>query len=147
MAKTWETRRLYRYEMTNIKHFPKALSKRRSMKYLRTKATEIWGKHGRNGIDVPDIKAWNGTTWSSIRQGMIGWSYSEGFKVIKLGRDYRTLHYLLHELVHCMGYNTHGRGFVKKYTELLVEYGGIDEGELVIGMGMFGIKVPAWKSE
>lgn len=144
MLKSEETWRLYKWESYTIsfKHFPERLTKRRSMAYLRRLAHQIWAKHGRNGIATLDIKAWNSTYWMQEKKQWRGWSYSAGFKEMRLGRDYRTVQYLLHELTHCIGYASHGRGFLRKYGELLVEYGGVEEGWLALSMGMFGIKLP-----
>lgn len=144
MSKSEDTWRLYKWESHVIKAhmLPDRLTKRRSMDYLRKYAHKIWAKHGRTGIDKLDIKAWNATYWQQEKEKWRGWSYSAGFKEMRLGRDFRTEQYVLHEITHCIGYVWHGRAFLKKYTELLVEYGGVDEAWLALSMGIYGIKVP-----
>lgn len=144
MSKSVDTYRLYKWESAVIKNhvLPDSLTRRRSMSELRKFAHKVWSKHGRNGIEKLDIKAWNETYWHVGKEKWRGWSYSAGFKEMRLGRDFRTLQYVLHELTHCIGYQWHGRAFVRKYAELLIEYGGVDEGWLVLSMGMFGIRVP-----
>lgn len=148
MSTSWDTYRLYKWESAMVKYhlFPDSLTKRRSMEYLRKFAHRVWSKHGRNGIDKLDIKAWNATYWHTGKEKWRGWSYAMGFKEMRLGRDFRTTQYVLHELTHCIGYFWHGKEFVRKYGELLVEYGGLDEGWVAMSMGMYGIKLLDFKS-
>ena len=89
---------------------------------------------------MPSVKSWNGTYYVHRDRKFKGWSFALGYSEIKLAKRHRSIQVLLHELVHTMGFGTHGRSFVKKYIELLVAYGGMEEGEIVIGMGMFGIQ-------
>lgn len=140
-----ETVRLYKFEdyTKSKKGFPYVLVCERTMPDLRDFAEKVWKKHGRTGWKLPEIKPWNGLCWHQKNRKFVGWSYS-GTGVIKLAKRHRNKLVLLHELVHAMGYGTHGRGFVRKYGELLVEYGGLDEGYLAMSMGIFGIRLPAF---
>ncbi len=135
-----ETRRLYRFEAVFLHpQFKPHINRPRSLQYLRRLARRVWDKHGRKGIGVPRIRVMDG----------LEWSYCVGYSDIVLATATRTRHHhphdtievLLHELTHAMGYGTHGKGFVRKYVALLVEYGGCDEGELQLALASFGIKI------
>lgn len=129
-----ETRRLYQFEQVYMRD----RVRRRSEAYLQRFARKVWAKHGRKGARVPVVK---------LRPD-IDMSWCIGFSLIELsvsgktrgGFQHNTVEVLLHELVHAIGYRTHGRGFVRKYIELLVEYAGFDEGELRLALGLFKIK-------
>lgn len=135
-----ETRRLYQFEQVFMRPECAPLSsiKPRSQAYLQRFARKVWAKHGRKGIRVPVVK---------LRQDL-DHSWCVGFSLIELsisgkargGFKHNTIEVLLHELVHAIGYRTHGRGFVRKYVELLVEYAGFDEGELRLALSLFNIK-------
>ena len=88
----------------------------------------------RAGLPVPKVVAGKGTEYSG------GWcSYAAGYQKIVLTRSQRTVAVLLHELVHTFGFGTHGKKFVRKYIELLVEYAGCNEGELRLALGLFNV--------
>lgn len=133
-----ETRRVYKFEASYFREdvTPYA-SKPRSMLFLRKLAEKVWAKHGRERLSVPKIEVIDGAKWSEC----------DGYTRITLATSkntrgnlpHNTIDVLLHELTHAIGYRTHGRGFIRKYTELLVEYGRCDPGELRMAMEMFGI--------
>lgn len=135
-----ETRRLYKFEHVFIRagNVPPFAIQCRSQAYLRQFAKKVWEKHGRKGVRVPTVK---------VRDD-IDFSWCIGYSLIELSASgkargnfkHNTIDVLLHELVHAIGYRTHGRGFVRKYIELLVEYAGFDEGELRLALGLFKIK-------
>jgi hypothetical protein len=135
-----ETRRLYQFEQVFMRRsvVPKGAIKYRSQRYLQEFASKVWAKHGRKGQRVPLIRL----------RADIDMSWCIGFSLIELsisgkargGFKHNTIDVLLHELTHAIGYSTHGRGFVRKYVELLVEYAGFDEGELRLALGLFNIK-------
>ncbi|MDP3939801.1 MAG: hypothetical protein Q8R92_16915 [Deltaproteobacteria bacterium] len=130
-----ETRRLYKFERMFMQD---NAFRPRPLKDLRAIAANVWSKHGRKGLPCPSV----GFT------RRVKYSYCVGFSKIRItrradtheGLRHDTIDVLLHELVHAMGYGTHGRGFVRKYVDLLVEYAGCEEGELRLGMAMFNIK-------
>ena len=129
-----ETRRLYQFEQIHMRD----RVHRRSGAWLQRLAAKVWAKHGRKNSRVPTVR---------LRDD-IDMSWCIGFTLIELstsgkargGFKHDTVEVLLHELVHAIGYRTHGRGFVRKYIELLVEYAGFDEGELRLAFGLFNIK-------
>lgn len=137
-----ETHRLYSWEdrTKDKKGFPYVLVCERTMPDLQDFTDKVWESHGRAGWSKPIVKAWNGLCWRQRRKKFQGWSFSTG-RDIKLAKRHRNKLVLIHEIVHAMGYDTHGRGFVRKYAELLVEFGGIDRAWLELSMGMFGIKL------
>lgn len=122
-----ETNRLYKYENHTKTGLP---TKERTIQYLHKLAAKIWEKHGRAGLSVPSVVTWDKR-------------YSEtfGYSEIRLARNHRNEAVLIHEITHAIGFHSHDSAFVSKYISLLVEYGGADEGELIIGMGMYGVKV------
>ena len=137
-----ETRRLYRFEAAVFlpgEELAKYASRPRSEKFLKNLATKVWKKHGRKNVGVPNIEITEGT-----------FSYCLGYSDIVLARatntrfnlPHNTVDVLLHELTHAMGYQTHGKSFVKKYVQLLVEYGKLSEDELLFHLAMFNIKIP-----
>jgi len=132
-----DTRRIYLFEAVFTRHLPSYVWMERSIQFLRTTAMVVWMKHGRRGLNVPTIEFHRGLT----RDGEL-YSYSDGFRYIALAPTQRNVMILLHELTHAMGYGSpHGDSFAHKYAELLVEYGGCDEGLLVLFLANVGIKI------
>lgn len=135
-----ETKRLYRWEdyTRRAKQLPYTLTCERTMVDLNVFAAEVWEKHGRG--EVPKISAWNGLYWKQYNERFQGWSYQQG-KEIKLAKRHRNRMVVLHEITHALGHYTHGRGYVKKYAQLLQEYAGLDPAWMELSMGMFKIKL------
>ena len=137
--KAVETRRLYQFERVFMHptRCPR-INRPRSIRWLKGMAARVREKHGRKNLQVPKIHLWD----------RFNYSYCVGYSSIVLSTrgdtresiPHNTLEVLLHELVHAIGYRNHDRAFVRKYVELLVEYGGMDEGELRLGMGLFRIE-------
>jgi hypothetical protein len=131
-----ETRRLYKFEEEYL-YKNRYISSPRSERFLKSLASRVWEKHGRENLPVPSVKIVDGAKWSTCK----------GYKEIALATSkntrrnlpHNTIDVLLHELTHAIGFSTHGHGFVGKYSELLVEYGRCDPGELRMAMEMFGI--------
>ena len=125
-----ETRRLYRFERVffteDVSPF---ISKLRPIGYLRNIANTVWAKHGRRGVGVPEINV----------DPNVECSHCTGYRNVVLLPEHCSLDVLLHELTHCIGYLTHSRAFVRKYVELLVEYGGCSEIELTLALGLFKV--------
>ncbi len=130
-----DTRRLYLFEEVFTKELPLEARHARPAKFLRAMVEKVWAKHGRAGLAAPKLKYGRGLEQNGVR-----FSFADGYSKIELSPTQRTLAVLLHELTHTIGYGTHGKGFVRKYIDLLVEYAGCDRGELELGMGMFGIR-------
>lgn len=137
--KSIETRRLYKFEEIFLNSgLAEYANEPRDTKFLRAFAKKIWAKHGRKNLPMPRIRINRRSSYS----------WCSGFSEIELaiaantrtGAPHNTIEVLIHELVHAIGYRTHGKSFVKKYVELLVEYAGLNEGELRIGLGLFNIK-------
>lgn len=137
-----ETNRLYKWEdrMRLTKQLPYTLTCERTMIDLKLFAEEVWEKHGRKGWKMPEIKAWNGLFWKQYDREFRGWSYQLG-RTIKLAKRHRNRMVMLHEITHAIGHYTHGRGFVRKYAELLEEYAGLDPAWMELSMGMYGVKL------
>lgn len=128
-----ETRRLYRFEEIFAESSLGKVCRERSLPFLRRLLREVWAKHGRARLSPPDLSFGPGTP-----HGKGFASFAEGYSYIELKEGHRNVLVLLHELTHTLGYGApHGAGFVRKYIELLVEYGGCSEGELILGAGLF----------
>lgn len=134
-----DTRRLYRFENLFMPDVLKpGVKSSKSADYLQGVADTVWVKHGRNKMNPPKIQLVDEP----------GHSWCLGYSDIFLTRNpqkgegtpHDTVCVLLHELTHAMGYSTHGKGFVNKYIELLVEYGGCSEDELRLGLTLFNIR-------
>jgi hypothetical protein len=135
-----ETRKLYHFEHVFMRPrvAPAASLKPRSEDYLQALADQVWARHGRRGMATPKVR---------LRDD-IDWSWCVGYSLIELSTSgkarnnclHNTVDVLLHELVHAIGYRTHGRSFVRKYIELLVEFAGYEEGELQLALSLFKIK-------
>lgn len=135
-----ETRRLYRFELVFMRPrvAPAGSLLPRDEAWLQALAAQVWEKHGRRNVGVPNVRL----------RADIDWSWCIGYSLIELstsgkargGWKHNCVEVLLHELVHAIGYRTHGRGFVRKYVELLVEYAGYEEGELRLALSLFNIK-------
>lgn len=135
-----ETRHLYKFEAIFLRpEKKKFLNTPRSLKYLRTLAVKVWRKHGRKKSATPRIWVIDGAPWSWCE------GYSEIYLATKANTrqhiPHNTVEVLLHELVHCIGYHAHGRAFVRKYLQLLVQYGKCDELELRIALRLFNVRL------
>lgn len=135
-----ETRRLYKFEAIFLRpDLAGFVNRPHSIKFLRELAEKVWAKHGPKHRKIPSI----------VINETADWSWCIGFSEIELAIakntrnhfPHNTIEVLLHELVHALGYGTHGKNFVKKYIQLLVEYGKLNEGELLMGLNMFNIKI------
>ena len=131
-----ETRRLYLFEQVFTRDLPIEARADKSIQFLRELAARVWRTHGRKNLDVPKVQCGSETS-----HGGLWFSYCDGYGLIVLSRVQRTVAVLLHELAHAMGYGTHGKGFVRKYVQLLVEYGKCDEGELAVALSVCNIKL------
>jgi hypothetical protein len=137
MSKSVDTRRLYKLEHTFFMDKP-YLRKPRAIKFLRDLAAQVWAKHGRSGSGVPSVAIVDGAPNSHCcgRSEIVLATDKSTYKNVA----HNTVDTLLHELTHAMGYTQHGKAFVRKYMQLLVEYGKCDEGELSVAMSMFKVK-------
>lgn len=131
MSASVDTRRVYAFERITLPEMYPALFARRSLIWLQTVSDEVWLSDGRKNTYPPDVSV-------SSRSGF---SYCIGYRTIVLTVGDKCLAILLHEITHAIGYRTHDRAFVKKYVHLLTTYGGCDEGELVLGLSTYGVKV------
>lgn len=123
-----ETRRLYRFErLFEVSLFA---NKERNIATLNKLCARVWAKHGRRNVRTPVVAL----------DETIDTSFNRGYREIKLAKHQVSVDVLLHEITHALGYCTHGRSFVRKYIQLLVEYGRCDEGKLIFAMSMFGVK-------
>ena len=130
-----DTHRLYQFEELTGAIGPYS-NKLRSQPFLRQLVDRVWTKHGRKGLPPPAIRFGPGTP---VANGRI--SYCLGYSEIELIASHRTVGVLLHEIVHAPGYLTHGRGFVRKYFDLLVEYGRCERAPLLLDAKLFKMKV------
>lgn len=130
-----ETRRLYMFEnLTGA--ISEYANKERSLSFLQAIANVVWVRHGRKGCAPPVVRFGPG-----VAHGKVQASYTEGRGLIELIENQRNVGVLLHELTHCMGFGMpHGRAFVRKYLDLLVEYGRCERTPLVLDASMFGLK-------
>ena len=130
-----DTHRLYQFEELTSSISPYS-NRARSYPFLARLAAHVWAKHGRHGLPPPEIRFSPGTP---VANGPI--SYCVGYSEIELIAAHRTVGVLLHEIVHALGYLTHGRGFVRKYFDLLVEYGRCERAPLLLDAKLFKMKV------
>ena len=130
-----ETHRLYKFEELTQAISPYA-NRRRTLPFLKSIAQDVWAKHGRARLDVPIIRIGKGTPCGGSTA-----SYADGYGLIELTRPQATVGVLLHELTHSMGFGRpHGKGFVRKYFDLLVEYGRCEKGKLILDASLFKLK-------
>ena len=129
------TRRLYKFEEIFSKELPAYVKRQRSLPFLKYMLKDVWLKHGRKGVKHPELAFGEGTPHEGERV-----SFCDGYSQIELVVGDRNVLILLHEITHALGFgNPHGKGFVRKYVELLVEYGRCDEGELNLAIGLFKV--------
>lgn len=122
-----ETRRLYRFESIALPAISKFACADTPMAELRAFAVRVWRAETTRKIprivagagDRPDPDA----TWYSY----CNWPERD---FIMLARHQRNRSVVLHELVHALGYGTHGRRFVRKYFSLLATYARCDRAKL-----------------
>ncbi len=112
-----ETRLLYSFEVARLRD--RELLKIRSIGALRRFAARVWEleKPKRPG-PTPEIMAGTGTKQSGRYL-----SYCQGHRIV-LARHERNRLVLLHELIHAVGFTTHGVGFRKRYFKVLHRFGG-----------------------
>lgn len=135
-ARGVETRRLYAFESSS-KNYSSFANRQRSLPFLRTLAGAVWRKHGRTRQATPSIAFGEGTPHGNQKV-----SFCEGRNYIELAETQRDVKVLLHELTHALGYgNPHGKGFVRKYFDLLEEYGRCDRGALLLDAALFKLKL------
>lgn len=131
-----ETRRLYKWEAAALK-VTDYVGQPRTESFLQNLAAEVWAKHGRERVSVPVVNVVDGATWSDC-QGYTRITLATA-KNTRKNIPHNTIDVLLHELTHAIGFRTHGYGFVRKYAQLLVEYGKCDPCELRMSMEMFNL--------
>ena len=106
------TRRFYLFEEECIPMGPDV-----SIYRLRRLAKRIWRDNTNRRDRCPEIIAGNGTKQSGR------WiSYCEGRCKIVLARHERRTPVLIHEMVHALGPETHGKRFEKRYFALMDRY-------------------------
>ena len=133
--KVVETRRLYAFEDVFGKELPYFTRRDRSLSFLACLLSIVWAKHGRKNTKCPKLVFGEGVPHNGEKT-----SFAVGYDHIELVEGQRTVMILLHEITHTLGFGRpHGPGFVRKYLELLVEYGKCDEGELRMAMSLFKI--------
>ena len=131
-----DTRRLYRFEDLTKSISPFA-NRHRSESFLRKMAEIVWQEHGRRNQQCPDVRIGSG-----IKHDRYFVSFCEGRKKIELTEAQATVCVLLHGMTHAIGFgNPHGKGFVRKYFELLVQYGKCEQGPLIMDAKLFGISI------
>lgn len=133
---TLETKRVYRFEDTYLSS--PFLNKDRAIGELRRVGRHIWKQEGTKLL-LPTFIAGQGI----YQNGRYLSFYSPSNHTIVFARNQREYGVLIHELVHAMGrkYWNHGAPFVKRYFELLVQYGRQDLNELVFAAAQFDIRV------
>lgn len=113
-----DTRRLYSFEVARLRD--PSLNKLRRIDALRAFAESVWlSEKPRNCSRMPQIVAGKGFYQSGRYL-----SYCEGRWRIVLARHERNRLVLLHELVHSLGYGTHGVRFRRRYLSILKRFGG-----------------------
>lgn len=131
-----ETRRLYCFESIFAKELPFYVRRARSKWFLEELLRQVWIKHGRKGVKTPRLTFGEGTPHAGHRS-----SFADRYSHIELVPGDRNVMILLHEITHTLGFGApHGRGFARKYVDLLVEYGRCDEGELNLAFALFKVK-------
>lgn len=130
--KATDTRRLYAFEEAFKHALPYAARRERTLASLTALLHTVWAKYGRKRLPPPRLTFGDGMPYAGGRA-----SFADGFGHIELVAGHRVVAILLHETTHTLGYTTHGPGFVTKYFELLVEYGGCSEGELALAAALF----------
>ena len=117
-----EMTKVYRCEWKLQAKYPiinEVLSKEEAEKYVkRILKSKYWKDNGRGRSiivewykDMGGRRAVNGTAYGSM---------------IKLSPSGSSKYVIIHELVHCMGYMNHGRGFRNKLVEMVSRFLGRD---------------------
>ena len=105
-----DTQRVYAFELC-------LAGPSRPMRVLRALARRIWAAETPRRERCPVVVAGRG-----LRLGVRLASYCEGRCRIVLTRNQRDRVTLIHELVHALGFETHGERFQRRYAELLGRY-------------------------
>lgn len=113
--KAADTRRVYAFEHNLILEAG-IVNSDTPIANLRELAQRIWKDYGMD-FACPEIVAGRG-----LRHGEDWFSFCLGRSRIVLSRSQRNCVTLIHELVHAMGFSTHGAGFQNRYAELLLRY-------------------------
>ena len=137
-----DTRAVYRFERICESAFPKALTRDAPMAELQMLAARIWAERKREGelyVRANTGTSHDGKKISYCETGRVenGYAYAD----IVLARHERRPYVLLHEMAHALGHHQHGPSFVHCYSELLVEYGGMDRATLVDMMLAGGVRL------
>ena len=102
---------------------------------LRRTLRRVWNDYG-NVRPVPRLDFGPGTPAGNTVASFCDWGDN---RRIELVEGERTLAVLIHEVVHALGYGTHGKRFVNKYIEILSRYAKCDEGALRLGAKLFKV--------
>jgi len=130
------TRMLYRFEdiFFEKKHY-KYLSKKASLKKLKTLAEHVWATEQIHK-EMPTIQFGKGVLFAGQYV-----SFCNG-QVIELAPHQRDMVTLLHELAHAAGNYLHNHKFVDTYVKFLVKYGEVDKKELLETMKAHNVDLP-----
>jgi hypothetical protein len=122
-----ETRRLYHFEVIALPAISRSACANVPMPELRRFAERVWRAESKRAM--PRVVAGNG---DRPNPDSVWYSYCTWPKrdLIVLARHQRNRSVVLHELVHALGFGTHGRGFVRKYFDLLAKYARCNRAQL-----------------
>ncbi len=112
------TRRLYAFEFV---HFDGAF-KSESHADLRRLLDRVWLTEAPRRLRNSQVALVFG---KGTAMGGRQVSYAMGRGYIELAPGQRTRDVLLHEVTHCLGFSSHGEGFVGRYFGLLERYAGV----------------------
>ena len=128
-----QTRRVYRY--TETVPLTAVSLRRRYRVELRRLLARVWERYGRGPVP--------GLTFRRSADTSQAITYRNGDREIQLAPSHECVYVLLHEIAHlCVREKVeHGPRFMALYIKLMAEYGRMDEGELLINAGLYGIKV------
>ena len=105
----------------------------RNAKFLRAMAKAVWAQHGRKNYRCPRV-----IFLQVPKQGGSYLNWCEGQSLIAINRACQNISTLLHEMVHALGYYKHSSGFVRKYADLMSEYGKCDYAYMMVLAKMAG---------
>lgn len=95
----------------------------RTLPYMNRLLEQVWARHGRKGESSP-VLCMHVTPPEEADGLRLNFCNCRSW--IVLHEDTMCIAVLLHELTHAMGYPNHSPGFVRRYIELLGQYGRCD---------------------
>lgn len=131
-----QTRRMYYWDVLIVADdlLPYRMISAKSFEHLERVLARVWKEEAPECWPCPRLHR----TFQAT-------SYCKGRGDIYLCSRQYSEQVLLHEIVHALGFSTHGPGFVKRYVDILVKQGA-DRGRLLTSAALFNVKIKGVKT-